>query len=382
MGSATVHELAKRGQRVLGLEQYDVPNTLGSSVGVNRIIRLAYAEHPDYVPLLRRAYERWREIERTSRDRLLIIAGGIDAGTEHSDIVIGALRACSEHRLPHETLGAADLSRRYPGYQLPSDMVAVYQPDGGFLMSERCIVVYVEAALELGAEIHGRERVLAWEAHSDTVHVRTEAATYTARALVFTAGPWTAGLLPELSPVAVPERQVLLWSQPLKPEHFGVESFPVFNMEAEEGRFYGFPVYGVPGFKIGKYHHRQQEVDPDTLERECSSADEAIMRVAIRRYFPNADGPTLAMKVCMFTNSPDEHFLVDQHPEFSNVVIAAGFSGHGFKFCSVVGEVAADLILTGATRWNIDLFRLTRPSIKAALGSPASRGDANTRPQA
>ena len=360
MGSATLYHLAHRGQRVLGLEQFDVPNSLGSSVGVSRIIRLAYAEHPDYVPLLLRSYELWRELETVARERLLVITGGLDIGRENEGTVRGSLLSCQVHHLTHELLDAAAVRRRFPGYRLPSDMVAVYQPEGGFLMSERCVVAHTAAALGLGAEVHGRERVTSWSASGTGVVVKTESGTYEAGSLVVTAGPWVGELCGELAPLAVPERQVLLWAQPRRPESFDSASFPVFTMQAPEGRFYGFPVFGVPGFKIGKYHHRGQRVRLDAIDRECHPEDEAVLREGLRRYFPDADGPTLAMKVCLFTNTSDEHFILDRHPAHPHVAIAAGFSGHGFKFCSVVGEVMADLVTTGGTRHKIDMFRWGR----------------------
>ena len=360
MGSATVYHLARRGAKVLGLEQFDIPHELGSSHGVTRIIRLAYAEHPDYVPLLRRAYELWRELEVQAGERLLIITGGFDIGEAETGIVRGSLQACAQHDLPHEVLDAETLRRRFPGYQLPTSMVAVYQPDAGFLLPERCIVAHVDAAMRLGAEVHSREPVLEWEIGEESVWVRTERQTYRARRLVVTAGSWARNLVPALSDLAVPERQVLLWTDPLRPELFEPGAFPIFNMEAPEGHYYGFPVYGVPGFKIGKYHHREERVDPDSMDRDCHPEDEAVLREAIRNYFPDANGPALAMKTCLFTNSPDEHFILDQHPDYSEVVLAAGFSGHGFKFCSVVGEIMAQLALDGGSQLDIGMFRLGR----------------------
>ncbi|HYM71246.1 MAG TPA: N-methyl-L-tryptophan oxidase [bacterium] len=360
MGSATVYELTRRGQRVLGLERFDVPHDRGSSHGVNRIIRLAYWEHPSYVPLLRRAYELWRELEHISGERLLIITGGIDAGPEESPTVKGSLLSCALHHLPHELLDAASLHARFPGYCLAPDMVAVYQSDGGFVMSERAIVAYVNAALEGGADVHAREQVLGWEPDGKGVRVRTVHGTYTARRLVLTAGPWAGKLAPSLADLAVPERQVLIWTQPLAPDRFRLGAFPVFNMEAPEGRFYGFPVYSVPGFKIGKYHHRGESADADQVDREIHPEDEAVLREGIRRYFPDADGPTMALKTCLFTNSPDEHFILDVHPEFPQVSIAAGFSGHGFKFASVVGEIMADLSTEERSDFDLGLFRLAR----------------------
>lgn len=360
MGSATVYHLARRGIKTLGLEQFDILHDQGSSHGTNRIIRLAYSEHPSYVPLLRRAYELWREIEHLVGERLLIITGGIDAGPEGSSTVKGSLLSCDLHHLPHETMTAAELHGRFPGYRLADGMIAVYQPDGGFVLSERAIVAHVMAAQTLGADVRAREPVLSWDADHSGVRVRTPRATYDADRLVITAGPWAAKLVPVLARAAVPERQVLLWAQPLRPEYFRLGAFPVFNMETPEGRFYGFPVYGVPGFKIGKYHHRCEETDPDGVDRKIHPEDEAVLREGIRRYFPDADGPTMAMKTCLFTNSPDEHFILDRHPEFRNVCLAAGFSGHGFKFCSVVGEIMADLATEGKSKLDLSLFDITR----------------------
>jgi sarcosine oxidase len=360
MGSATVYQLARRGAKVLGLEQFGIPHEMGSSHGVSRVIRLAYAEHPNYVPLLRRAYELWRELETQSGERLLIITGGIDAGTPDSATVKGALESCAIHHLAHEVLDAASLTRRFPGYRLPSSITAVYQPDAGFLLPERCIAVHVEAARKLGAEVHATERVIGWKVAEGRVSVETNRATYQAKKMVITAGAWARTLLPELGDVAAPERQVLLWTQPLRPESFRLGAFPVFNMEVPEGRFYGFPVYGIPGFKIGKYHHRGEQVDPDKMDRTIHVEDEAVLRDGIRRYFPDADGPTLATKTCLFTNSPDEHFILDRHPEYPQVAMVSACSGHGFKFCSVVGEVMADLVLDGRARFDIDMFRLSR----------------------
>jgi sarcosine oxidase len=313
------------------------------------------------VPLIRRAYELWRELESRAGEPLLITTGGVDAGAEDSATVKGSLRSCAAHCLPHEVLDAAALGRRFPGYRLATNMVGVYQPDAGFLLSERCIVAHVTAALELGAEIHARERVIKWRAVNKQWALTTDRRSYRAKKLVITAGPWARRLVPALRDLAVPERQVLLWAHPLRPERFGVGRFPVFNLEAPEGRFYGYPIHAVPGFKLGKYHHRRERVnDPDRMDRSCTLADEEILRDAIRRYFPDADGPTMAMKTCLFTNSPDEHFIIDFHPESRQIALAAGFSGHGFKFCSVIGEIMADLAVDGSTRRDISLFRFDR----------------------
>ncbi len=360
MGSAALYHLACRGVQVLGIERYNIPHEMGSSHGLTRIIRLAYYEHPSYVPLLRRAYELWRQLEHAVQERLLIVTGSIDASPEHGDVFKGSKASCEIHHLPHEVLDSQELHARFPGYRLPQGIVALYQPDGGFLLSERCIVAHVTAAQELGAEVHGQEQVMGWELRGHRVEVRTDRDRYSADKLIICAGAWGANLIAELTALAVPERQVLAWFQPLRPTLFRLHTFPVFNMAVDEGRYYGFPRYGIPGFKVGRYHHLAQHVDPDRMDREVHREDEEVLRSFTARYFPDAAGPTMSLKTCLFTNTPDEHFILDLHPHFPQVCLAAGFSGHGFKFCSVVGEIMADLAQRGESRHDLDLFRLRR----------------------
>ena len=360
MGSATLFHLARRGLRVLGLERFDLVHEYGSSHGLTRIIRLAYWEHPTYVALLRRAYELWRELEGLAGEQLLHITGSVDAGPEGGAIFQGALRSSELHGLAHEVMDGDELHRRYPGYRLPKQIQCLYQPDGGFLLPERCDVAHVEQALALGADVRCREEVLAWEVNGGRVRVRTSRGEYEAGRLVVCAGPWASKMIPELAGLAVPERQVLAWLQPTRPDRFRPAVFPVFNLEVEEGRFYGFPSFLIPGFKFGKYHHRGENVDPDTVNRNPEPEDEELLRAFARRYFPEGEGPTLMLKACMFTNTPDRHFILDRHPVHPEVSIASACSGHGYKFCSVVGEVMADLVQEGRSRHDIGFFRLGR----------------------
>ena len=360
MGSSAVHNLAKRGQKVLGLEKFDIPHSEGSSHGVNRIIRLAYYEHPSYVPLLRRAYEMWSEIEGISDEQLLYKVGSIDTAPLGHEVFEGSLESCLEHDIPHEVLDHKQINERFPGYEMPPGQMGLYQADGGFVLSERSMVAYVNAALSEGAEIHARESVVKWEPEGDGVRVFTDRSEYTADRLVITAGAWAAGMVPSLEDLAVPERQVLAWLQPTKPSLFAPDKFPVFNAYFDEGRYYGFPVFGIPGFKIGRYHHLEEVADPDHMEREVTKEDEDILRAAASRYFPKANGTVMTLKTCMFTNTPDEHFIIDLVPGLPQVSVAAGFSGHGFKFASVVGEILGDLALDGKTNHDIDLLRIDR----------------------
>lgn len=360
MGSATCYHLAKRNKRVLGIERFDIPNDTGSSHGYTRIIRLAYYEHPSYVALLKRSYEIWEQIEKFTGERLFYRTASIDCGPADSWVFKGSLQSCVEYDLPHEILTGRELNERFPGYHLPPENLAVLQPDGGFLTPERATVAFVEAAHSMGAEIHGREALIDWEPWGDGVRVITDRDEYTADSLVFTSGSWSQNVLPFLRGLAVPERQVLAWLQPTRPELFRPENFPVFNCLVPEGRYYGFPVFGVPGFKFGRYHHFEESGEAEYLSREAFREDEEVLRDFAARYFPDGAGPTMILKACLFTNSPDRHFIIDLHPEYPQVSFAAGFSGHGYKFASVVGEIMADLAERQATRHDITLFNLAR----------------------
>ncbi|MDQ3226181.1 MAG: N-methyl-L-tryptophan oxidase [Chloroflexota bacterium] len=360
MGSAACYHLARRGLRTLGLERFDIPHSMGSSHGVTRIIRLAYYEHPSYVPLLLRAFALWDDLARESGRHLLEVTGTIDASGADEIVFTGALEACERFALDHEVITSAELTARYPGYRLPSGHMALFQPRGGFLLPERCINAHVAGALAAGAEIRARERVLAWEPAGDGVRVTTERGVYEAGRLILAAGAWMGSLVPELAALAQPERQVLGWFAPIEPALFTPRRFPVFNLMVPEGRYYGFPQYDVPGFKIGLYHHREELVDPDDFQREADVADEALLRAATARYFPSANGPTMALRTCMFTNTPDEHFILDHLPGFPQVIVASPCSGHGFKFASVIGEILADLAQRGETEQDIGFLRLSR----------------------
>jgi len=361
MGSAAVYHLARRGLRVLGLEQFDIAHDLGSSHGVNRIFRLAYYEHPSYVPLMRRSLDLWLELERTADERLVYVTGSIDAGSAESAVFSGSLESCLIHGLEHEVLDSRQLAGRFPGYRLPEDMFGVFQPDGGFVLAEQCVVAHVKRATHHGAEVRIGEEVKGWApTPGGGIIVTTDRGRYEAGKLIVTAGAWLGALLPSFADLAVPERQVLGWFQTLRPERFTPDRFPVFNLAADEGRYYGFPVFGVPGFKIGRYHHLEEATTPDTMNRDVDHHDEHVLRAAVSRYFPDANGPPLSLKTCMFTNSPDEHFLIDSVPGLPQIHIAGGFSGHGFKFASGVGEVLADLAESGVTVHDISMFRLSR----------------------
>ena len=361
MGSATLYHLARSGCKVLGLEQFEIGHAMGSSHGSTRIIRLAYSEGPEYVPLLRAAYRYWRELESESGldGQLLHVTGGLDIGPEGSWTVEGSRKSCREHGLEFEELGGADVNRKFPGYRLPTSMAAIYQPGGGYLLSEAAIQAHVERAVSAGASVRSGTEALGWTRQSSGLRVETRDEAFETKRLVVTAGPWIGRLCAALRPWCQPERQVMLWTAPLDPGRFQPERFPVFNLESPLGRFYGVPDHSGQGFKIGKYHHLLQRVEePSGMDRACQPEDEAVLREGIASYFPEADGPTRQAAACIFTNTPDGHFILDRLPGEEDAFVAAGFSGHGYKFCSVVGRIMADLCQDHAPAWDIDRFRL------------------------
>lgn len=361
-GSAAAYHLAHRGRRVLGLEQFAPLHQQGSSHGLTRIIRLAYHEHPSYVPLLRRAYELWHELEAVADEHLLITTGALEGGPGDGATFRGSLEAAELHDLPHEVLDATDLQRRFGFANLDPTTRAVLQPDGGFLLAEDTMRAHHQAAAAHGADLHFEEPMVGWEPiGTEGVRVRTPRGTYEADRLVVCAGAWIGELVPALGALAVPERQVLGWFTPNRPEGFGPDRFPVFLIDVEGGKhYYGFPTHAGHGLKLGWYHHFGEPIDPSDPDRTARPDDEAALREFVERYLPEAAGPTEMLRACIFTNTPDEHFVIDHLADAPQVIVASACSGHGYKFASVIGEILADLATRGETGHDIGLFRLDR----------------------
>ena len=363
MGSATAATLARRGQRVLGLDRDDPPHTLGSTHGKSRIIRRAYMEDPAYVPLLIRAYELWEEVAGRSDDALLHTTGGLMIGTEDSDAVRGSVASAQQYDLPHELLSADEVGRRFPEFRLPADHVALHETVAGVLVPEACIRTYLRIARNAGAELRTGVTVAQWEAGTTGVTVHTDAGAFTADRLAITAGPWLGELWPALSEHLVVMRQVMHWFQPVEGvDGFLPDRFPVYIWQPPEGDiFYGFPALDGPagGVKVA-IHYGGAESDPATVDREVRATDVDRMRQSIDRPLPHLGGEWLDGAVCLYTNTPDRHFLLGHHPDHDNVAVAGGLSGHGFKFASVVGEVLTDLLLKGGTPMPIDVFSPAR----------------------
>jgi sarcosine oxidase len=361
MGSAACWQLARRGRRVLGIERFSIPHEHGSSHGLTRIIRLAYHEGPAYVALLRRAYALWREAGEAAGEPLLFVTGSLEGGPGGGAYFDGALASCREHDLPHEILGAGAVNRRFPGMDLPAGFRALYQPDGGFIACERALLAHVAMARAAGADIREREAVLGWSPIAGGgVRVVTDRGAYEAGRLILSAGAWIADLLPSLRGVAVPERNVMGWFLPGTPERFMPGVFPVTLMLDEGRGYYMVPTFAVPGVKIGLHHHLRESGSADGLSRAASADDEAALRRFLARCMPQANGPLSMLKACVYTNTPDEHFIIDTLPGNEDVIVASPCSGHGYKFASVVGEILAELVTAGASRFDLSPFRLSR----------------------
>jgi sarcosine oxidase len=359
MGSAALQAAASRGLRVVGIERFVPGHARGSSHGATRIIRLAYWEHPSYVPLVRRAFELWRALEAAAERQLLHLTGVAEIGPPDGVLVRGTLASAQQHGLQHEVLAASDVMRRFPAFQLPSTYVGVVQAEGGFLEAEPAIHALLTLAQAAGAELRTGEIVCAVESRADGVRVITDRAVIEAGAAIVTAGAWTKSLLRTLAAPLRATRQVMAWFAPREPSLFAPERFPVFLIESRHGLHYGFPCFG-PGIKVALHHHRNETIDPDENKRAVSADDEALIRTVLADFLPSANGGRVDAQTCLYTMTPDGDFLIDRVPGAENVVVASPCSGHGFKFAPVIGEILADLAIEGATRHDIARFSLAR----------------------
>lgn len=358
MGSAALAELARRGLRVLGLEQFPLVHDQGSSHGETRIIRLAYYEHPDYVPLLRRAFARWHQLEQEIGETLLTNCGVLSLGPGNCELIEGVLAAAQEHQLAIEHTTAREAMQRWPQWQIPDDYVGIFEKVAGYLRVERCVEAQLEIARRHGAGIHPEEPVLSWRADNNSVEVTTTRGSYRAAKLIITGGAWNGTLLSDLKLPLTVMRQVGCWFDVPDPTQFAAESFPCFIHSSAAGEFYGFP--WLDGLKLAQHYGAPEVASPADVERATYDRDELPIRQFAARAISAPLGRSLRRSVCMYTITPDKHFVIDRHPQHDTVVIAGGFSGHGFKFASVVGEILADLAMQGKTALPIEMFRATR----------------------
>jgi sarcosine oxidase len=373
MGSATALHLAQRGHRVLGFDQFTPPHSQGSSHGQTRIIRKAYWEDARYVPLLLRAYELWRKLEADSGQALLHITGGLMIGRADGDLVARSTASAEQFDLQHEVLSAAEMRRLYPAFRIDDDWVALWERDAGYLCPETCVEQQLEQAALAGAELHFDEPVMEWNAQpGGGVSVRTTRGRYAEDRLVITAGPWAPQILRELNLPLRVTRQVVYWFAPTGSiEFFRPERMPIYVREMEKGQpmLYGFPMAGAEteGVKVG-LHGSDDSCSPETVDRAIGADEERVIRERLADALPLLGGQLLHAETCLYTMTPDEHFVIDTHPEFPQVTLAAGFSGHGFKFASVLGEVLADLATDRKPAYDLELFSSRRFDGAGSLG--------------
>jgi len=362
MGSSVSFNLARRGLRVLTLERFNLNHEYGSSHGRTRVIRLAYFEDPRYVPLLRRAFASWDELAKRSGLEIIKRTGGLMIGKEDDRLVTGVLRSAREHSLPHKLLAARDVMGQFKALRLDDAHCAVYEDNAGILFPDRCIASFVSLAQESGCEFHFGERVTRWKPHPNGVEVETEKGTFEAASLVFAAGAWLGSLLPRLLPLTC-ERQVQFWFEPPTGGAFAAERLPIFIMEENSSHyFYGIPDVGH-GVKVARTHGGTP-VDPERMERKVTDSDLAPVKSFIERRLPGLKPIPTASAPCIYTNTPDSNFVIDFHPQDERVLLISACSGHGFKFSSVVGEVAADLLTLRKPALDISFLRIGRFSEK------------------
>ena len=354
MGSATAADAALRGMRVLGLEQFGPVHDRGSSSGRSRIIRKAYFEDPAYVPLVRRAYERWRDLERATERDILRLTGVLLVGTSRHASVNNARASALLHDLPFDELDAAEIRNRFPRLAPYPDEIGIFERDGGLLVPETAIAAHLEVARRAGADLRFHAPVRAWrDAPAGFIEVELEdGSRYSTRRLALCMGAWFEAVTPTIGISLTIERRVQHWFAP-GAIGYGPDEIPTFlvDRDAQPSRMYGFPDLG-DGVKAA-FHGVGAVTHPDELDRAVSEADIAPVRRALEAWIPGSTGHYLGGKVCMYSLTPDEHFVLGLHPADPRIVIAGGFSGHGFKFASVIGEIVTDLLADGATRHDI-----------------------------
>jgi sarcosine oxidase len=360
-GSAAMYHLSKTGKEVCGIDQFTPPHDLGSSHGQSRITRQAYHENPLYVPFVKKAYELWYDLERESGKKLLLKTGGIMLGSPDASVVTGAELSAKTHHIPYQYLSNADIARRFPAFKTDADTVGVLEEEAGILFPEECIKTHLELATGNGASLNFGEKVTAIIPKGNRVEVTTDKNTYTTRQLIISAGGWMTELLPELNLPLTVERQVLYWfktNTSAEKEHFSPDKLPIYIWEFAPGKmFYGFPDLG-DGIKVA-HHHAGEKTTPYTINREVSDEEIESMKAVIGKYL-NITPDFNYSATCMYTNTPDENFIIDRHPQHANIIVASPCSGHGFKFASYTGKILSDMATGQPLEHDITMFSLAR----------------------
>ncbi len=359
VGSAALYHLAHRGVRVLGLDRFPPGHDRGSSHGATRIIRQAYFEHPDYVPLVLRAYRLWDELSERAGGTLREEAGLLEIGPPQGEVVAGVLASASAHGLEVEQLTAEQIHRRWPGFQVPEGLTGVYERRAGLLRVERCVAAHAAQAVQAGAELLADRQVLGWQADGSGVAVQTDRETLRANYLVICAGAWATQMLAGVGIRFEVRRKPVFWFETFN-DAYRSDRSPAFLYELPTGIFYGTPQIDGAGVKVAEHTGGNEVADPLNINREITAADLAPVERFVRQCLPHAAARVTQHSVCMYTMSPDAQFVVDRHPAHPQVIFVAGLSGHGFKFAPVLGEIVADLVKSGVTNYPIGFLRSTR----------------------
>jgi sarcosine oxidase len=361
MGSASLAHCAMRGARVLGIEQFEELHDLGASSGKTRIIRQAYFEDAAYVPLVLRAYDLWRELEASSGTQLLALVGVLLAGSERSEVISGSLHAARAHDLHVEYLDAADMRRRFPTLRVHAGEVGVFEPLAGAIFPERAIRAHLDLARARGAQTRFRTALKSWESDERGVKLDlSDGSRIRTRSLILTIGPWFAAAMQQAGVRLEVQRNAQVWFAP-QSRAYRAPDFPAFLIDRPQlpAPLYGFPDFG-DGVKAA-FHGVGAITTPSELVREIDPvADVAPVAAALEAWMPGAASRYIEGKACMYALTPDRHFVVDRDPRDSRVILCGGFSGHGFKFASAIGEVASQLALDGGTPHDVRFLSLQR----------------------
>ena len=366
MGMAAGYYLSKKGVRTLMIDAFDPPHANGSHSGDTRLIRHACGEGFDYVPLAMRAQKLWDDLQKETTETIFRKTGVLTYGPPQSSFVSQAIEGGRAYDLNIETLSADEINQRWAGISVDDDHVGCYEPDAGVLFSENCIRTFRRLALENGAELKVNAPVQKIDVHENSTRVSTHDASYTSDKLIISGGAWNKRLLDDLglNLRLTPSRRVIAWFNS-DDALYRADNFPGFFADLTDSVYYGFPCIDGAGLKVGRYDNGD-DMDPEYMNREFGAydKDEGDLRHFLDAQMKEANGRLNVGKVCIFTNTPDEHFIIDKHPDHPHVAIAAGFSGHGYKFSSVVGEILGDLVTEGRTPFDISLFSATRPVLQ------------------
>lgn len=364
-GSGALYHLANRRVNAIGLEQFDIAHDRGSSHGESRIIRKAYFEHPDYVPLLHRSYELWRQLEDESGQSLMHLCGLMLAGPPDGEAIPGARLAASRYGVTLEDIPRDQFPARLPGFRIPEEFDVVIEPEAGYLEVEACVATHIEQARRGGATLKTGETVRNWSSDGRTVRVETDSETYEAASLIITAGPWSEQVLQSLGVPLRVVRKPMFWLPVESSDYDLTAGTPAFYYERPDGIFYGLPSLDGRLIRISEHSGGDEVADPSLVDRTIHQRDVTAIQQFVQSALPGVNPDYARHAVCLYTHSPDDHFLVDHHPAHENVVYGAGFSGHGFKFTSVLGQALAELAIDGRTDLPIDFLSHRRQSLQS-----------------